>query len=108
AYTDAKTANAILDPDFALPVPAGAPLLGIPKHSGNVTVFRDFDMGNDHVFTLGGGVTYVSKRLGETGVNYYLPGYAVVKVYATYTVTPALKLSANVDNLFDKTYFPAS
>ena len=108
AYTDAKMANAILDPDFSLPVPVGAPLLGIAKHSGNLTVFRDFEMAGDRELTLGGGVNYVSKRLGETGTSFMLPGYALVKLYATFTPVENVKLSASVDNLFNKTYFPAS
>jgi iron complex outermembrane receptor protein len=108
AYTDAKMANAILDPDFALPVPAGAPLLGIPKHSANVTIFRDFDLAGDHKLTLGGGVNYVSSRLGETGTSFTLPGYTLVKAYASYEVTKQLKISADVENVFDKEYYPAS
>lgn len=108
AYTNAKMSNAILDPDFGLPVPAGAPLLGIPKHSASVTAFRDFAMPGDRTLTLGGGAFYTSSRLGETGTSFTLPGYTLVKVFGAYTLTPQLKLSAEVNNLFDKTYYPAS
>lgn len=108
AYTDAKMANAILDPDFSLPVPAGARLLGIPKHSGNLLVFRDFELGDDRVLSLGGGVNYVGARLGETGTDFTLPSYTLVKAFASYAPNASWKLSAEVDNLFDKTYFPAS
>ncbi|MDE2486577.1 MAG: TonB-dependent siderophore receptor [Alphaproteobacteria bacterium] len=108
AYTDAKMSNSILDPDFALPVPAGAPLMGIPKHSGNVTVFREFHLANDRSFTLGGSVYYVSKRLGETGTNFFLPGYTLVKAFAAFDPTEHVKLSLEVNNLFDKVYYPAS
>ncbi|CAN7607052.1 TonB-dependent siderophore receptor [Phenylobacterium sp. LjRoot225] len=108
AYTDAKMANDILDPDFGLTVPAGARLLGIPKTSGNILVFRDFELGDDRVVSLGGGVKYVGKRLGETGTDFMLPSYALVKAFASYAPNDSLKLSAEVDNLFDKNYFPAS
>jgi len=108
AYTDAKMANAILDPDFSLPVPAGARLLGIAKHGANLLVFRDFELGDDRVFTLGGGVNYVGKRLGETGTNFVLPDYTLVKAFAAYAPNATWKLSAEVNNLFNKTYFPAS
>jgi iron complex outermembrane receptor protein len=108
AYTDAKMANAILDPDFGLSVPAGARLLGIAKNSGNLLVFRDFELGDDRVVSLGGGVNYVGSRLGETGTDFTLPGYTLVKAFAAYTPNANWKLSAEVDNLFDKTYFPAS
>ncbi|MDB5448628.1 MAG: TonB-dependent receptor [Phenylobacterium sp.] len=108
AYTDAKMANAILDPDFSLPVPAGAPLLGIPKHSANLLVFKDFELAQDQVFSVGGGINYVGERLGETGTSFMLPGYTLVKAFASYAPNANWKLSAEVNNLFDKTYFPAS
>lgn len=108
AYTDAKMANSILDPDFGLPVPAGAPLLGIPKNSGNLLLFRDFDLKNDQVVSIGGGVNYVGERLGETGTSFMLPSYTLVKIFASYEPSQNWKLYAEVNNLFDKTYFPAS
>jgi iron complex outermembrane receptor protein len=108
AYTDAKTSKAILDPDFALPVPAGAPLLGIPKNSGNLLVFRDFAITGEQVLSLGAGVNYVGERLGETGASFTLPSYTLVRAFASYTLTRNWKLSAEVNNLFDKEYYPAS
>jgi iron complex outermembrane receptor protein len=60
------------------------------------------------VFSLGGGVNYVGSRLGETGTSFTLPGYTLVKAFASYAPNDSLKLSAEVDNLFDKDYFPAS
>lgn len=108
AYTDAKMTNSILDPDFALPVPAGAPLLGIPKNSGNLTVYRDFTVAGDHTLTLGAGVSYIDKRLGETGTSFMLPAYTLAKVFASYSPTQHIKVYGEVNNLFDKTYYPAS
>lgn len=108
AYTDAKMTNSILDPDFALPVPAGAPLLGIPKNSGNLTVYRDFTVAGDHTLTLGAGVSYIDKRLGETGTSFMLPAYTLAKVFASYSPTQHIKVYGEVNNLFEKTYYPAS
>lgn len=108
AYIDAKMANAILDPDFSLPVPAGAPLLGIAKHSGNLLVFKDIDLSDNQVVTLGAGVNYVGRRLGETGTAFELPGYALAKAFVAYQPNANWKLSADVSNLFNKTYYPAS
>jgi iron complex outermembrane receptor protein len=110
AYTDAKTTTAILDPDFARPVPAGAPLLDIPKNSFNLLLSRDFQLGDERVLTIGGDVHYVGKQLGETASNpaYYLPAYTLVELFASYKPTAHWKLSAEVHNLFDKVYFPAS
>ena len=108
AYTDAKTTKAILDPDFAKPVPAGALLLDIPKNSANLLLTRDFQLAGDHTLSIGGDVHYVGERLGETATSFMLPAYTLVKVFASYEVTPQLKLSAEVNNLFDKTYYPSS
>jgi iron complex outermembrane receptor protein len=108
AYTDAKTSNAILDPDFAQPVPAGAPLLNIPKNSANLIVSRDFALGGDQVLTVGGGVNYVSSRLGETATTFTLPGYTLVKAFVSYQATKNIELSLTANNLFDETYYPAS
>jgi iron complex outermembrane receptor protein len=108
AYTDAETSNAILDPDFGKPVPAGAPLLGIPKHSGNVLVYKDWELSGDRTLTAGVNVHYVDKRLGETGTNFFLPDYTLVKLFASFKATDHIRISADVNNLFNKTYYPAS
>jgi iron complex outermembrane receptor protein len=108
AYTDAKTTSAILDADFGRPVPAGALLLDVPKHSANLIVSRDFDISDDHVLSLGTNIHYVSEQLGETATKFMLPAYTLVEIFASYTPMPHVKLSAEVHNLFDKTYYPAS
>jgi len=108
AYTDAEITNDILDPDFAKPVPAGSPLLGIPKHSGNLLVFRDFELGDERALTVGTNIHHSGRRLGETGTNFYLPSYTLVKVFASYKATENIRISADVNNLFGKTYYPAS
>jgi iron complex outermembrane receptor protein len=108
AYTDAKTTTAILDPDFARPVPAGALLLDIPKHSANLLLSRDFQVASEQVVTIGTNIHYVGKQLGETATTYMLPSYTLVEIFASYKPTAHVKLSAEVHNLFDKTYYPAS
>jgi iron complex outermembrane recepter protein len=108
AYTKAEITNDILDPDFGKTVPAGSPLLGIAKNSANFLIYRDFELSGDRTFTLGANVHYVGKRLGETGTNFYLPDYTLVKVFASYKATDHIRISADVNNLFDKTYYPAS
>jgi iron complex outermembrane receptor protein len=107
AYTDAKSATSVLDPDFRKVVAAGDPLINIPKHNLSVLIFKDVDV-LDRKLTLGGGVKYVSRRLGETGTTFYLPGYTLVRLVASYDLTDHLTASAEVNNLFDKRYYPAS
>lgn len=108
AYTDAETAVPLLEPDFGQPVPAGAPLLGIPKHSGDLLVFRDFELAGERTLTVGGSVQYIDKRLGQTATTFKLPSYTLVHLFASYEFNEHIRLAANVNNLFDKDYYPAS
>jgi iron complex outermembrane recepter protein len=107
AYVDAYISKSLLDPDFARALAAGTPLINVPAHSGNLLLFRDFAFG-ERLLSLGGGVNYVSKRLGETGTTFYLPSYTLVKLFASYEITEQLKVSADVNNLLDKVYYPSS
>jgi iron complex outermembrane receptor protein len=107
AYTDAKSATSVLDPDFRKVVEAGDPLINIPKHNASVLLFKDFDI-SGRTLTFGAGAKYFSKRLGETGTDFYLPDYTTVRLLGSYDVTENLKISAEVNNLLDEEYWPAS
>ena len=107
AYTDAISASNVLDPDFGRVVASGDPLLNIPKHNASLLLLKDFDLVG-HKLTVGGGAKYVSRRLGETGTKFYLPGYSLVRLQATYEVMRNLSVTGEVTNLTDKVYYPAS
>ena len=107
AYVDAYISKSLLDPDFARPLAAGTALINVPAHSGNLMLFRDFTFG-ERILSLGAGANYVDKRLGETGTTFYLPAYTLAKLFASYEMTEKLKLSAEVNNLFDKVYYANS
>jgi|KBSSwiStaDraftv2_1062776.scaffolds.fasta_scaffold07548_8 iron complex outermembrane receptor protein len=107
AYVDAYISKSILDPNFARPLAAGSPLINIPAHSGNLTLFEDIPLGQ-RTLTLGAGANYVDKRLGETGTSFYLPSYTLVKLVASYDVTDNLQIWGEVNNLLDKEYYPNS
>jgi iron complex outermembrane receptor protein len=107
AYTDAYSASDVRDVDFGRVVAAGAPLLNVPKHNANLLLLKDFDLGG-HRLTFGGGVKHVSKRLGETGTNFYLPSYTLARILGTYEINRQLSVTAEINNLTDKTYYPAS
>ena len=70
-------------------------------------LLKDFDLAG-RKFTVGGGAKYVSRRLGETGTNFYLPGYTLLRLQASYEATRSLRVTAEVTNLTDKQYYPAS
>jgi TonB-dependent siderophore receptor len=103
AYTDAGWAN-----DYPLAgVSKNDPLINIPKHQGNALLFKNFSIGN-HEAMLGAGVNHVSKRLGQTAADFYLPSYTIAKVLGSFNITEQIKLSADVNNLFNKKYYASS
>ena len=103
AYTDAGWAD-----DYAAAgVGKNDPLINIPKHQGNVLLFKNFAIG-DHEAMLGAGVTHVSRRLGQTAADFYLPSYTIAKVLGSFNIGEQIKLSADVTNLFDKKYYASS
>lgn len=109
AYLHAESLVTAGDPNgFGYLIRVGDPLLNIPKNSGTVLLTKDVALGNNKL-TLGGGVNYVSKRLGETGVtSFQLPAYTLVKLLASYDFGEHFQLSGEVDNLFNSHYYLSS
>ncbi len=107
AYTDAYSASDVRDVDFGRVVASGDPLINIPKHNASLVATRNFDV-DGHRLNVGGGLKYVSSRLGETGTNFYLPAYTTLRLFATYDITKQFSVTAEINNLTDKEYYPAS
>lgn len=109
AYLDAESAVTAGDPNgFGFLIQKGDPLLNIPKHSGNLFVSRDFKIGEDTLM-IAAGVNHISSRLGETGItSFRLPSYTLVKAVVSYEFSESFKIGADVDNLFNKHYYPSS
>lgn len=108
SYTDSQWTESALDPAFGLTILPGDPLINIPKHQANLLVTKGWELGNAGKITVGAGVNYVSRRLGETGFDFYLPGYALVRALASYEPTDWIKVSVDVTNLFDEVWYPSS
>ncbi|MEH3107611.1 MAG: TonB-dependent receptor [Sphingomonas fennica] len=112
AYIDAEVGQDALDPNFGFSLREGDPLLGIAKHSASVLLFKDFTIGG-MAASLGGGVNYVGRRLGETGYRFpdgsffTLPAYTITRVMVSIEPTENVRISGEVTNLFDETYFPS-
>lgn len=53
----------------------------------------------------GGSVNYQSKWTQSNTASYSQEGYVLVGLYVGYDIVPGVTVSANLDNLFDKTYF---
>lgn len=108
AYTDAEVTKAALDPNFGFSLPAGSRLINIPKSSGSMLLMKTYEVGTNE-FTAGVGATYVGKRLGETGVaSFVLPSYTLARLTGSWAPNDSLKFTVDVENLFDKEYYPSS
>lgn len=107
AYVDAEVSDDVLDPDFGKVVSAGDRLLNVPRHSFNAQLVKDTVVVG-RPLSLGGGVLHVGERLGEVGTGFELPDYTLVRLFAAYEVTPSVSVRADIDNLFDETYYTNS
>ncbi|WP_077237914.1 TonB-dependent siderophore receptor [Herbaspirillum sp. VT-16-41] len=101
AYTDAYVAK-----DNTLTV--GARLVNVPRVSGSLlAVFEDVDA-HGAPFGVGGGASYVGARTGDQAGSFRLPAYATARALAYWQFTPRMKLSLDVNNLFNKRYYTSS
>ncbi len=98
AYTDAKVLR-----DNVLAV--GGRLANVPKQSANLLLVRQFAQ-----TSLGGGLNYVGERNGDVAVSstFKLPAYTTAKLVSSYSPSKKLRISLDVDNLFNKVYYPSS
>ena len=95
----------------------GGRLLNVPKVNGSVLAVYENAFSNGQRYGIGGGVTRVGKRLGQARTQaeadagkaaFDLPGYTTAKLVAYWRISPTLRLTLDVDNLFDKTYYTSS
>ena len=107
SYVDAQARADVLDPSFSLQIHAGDSLINIPKHSVNAQLSRQF-MVVDKALNVGAGVQHVGKRLGETGTQFHLPAYTLMRVFANWTLSEHVQIHADVKNLFDETWYANS
>jgi iron complex outermembrane recepter protein len=103
AYTDAKVTkgdNTII---------TGSRFPNVPRQSGSVVLTRAFKI-NGQTATLGGGLTYVGERMGDVAFSsgFKLPAYTTFKVISSWSPSKNLRLSLNIDNLFNKRYYASS
>jgi iron complex outermembrane receptor protein len=98
-------------------LPVGSRLLNIPRVNGSALLVYEAPYSAGGRYGLGGGVTYSGKRLGQArtaaqaaaGVpEFELPEYTTAKLVAYWRVSPRLRFSLDVDNLFDRTYYTQS
>jgi len=107
AYVDAKTKNAFYDANFGYTVDAGSSLLNIPEQQVSVQLVRTTQL-SDKTFTYGVGVIHVGERNGFFGTNFTLPSYTIARTFAAYDINDSFAVRAELNNLFDETYYTNS
>lgn len=104
-----------IDRDNQLEV--GGRLLNVPRVNGSVLAVYDFGLRGGQRIGFGGGATHVGDRLGQARTQaeanagvpaFELPSYTTAKLVAYWRATANLRVSLDVDNLFDKTYYTSS
>jgi iron complex outermembrane receptor protein len=107
AYIEAEAAKDALDPNFALLIRAGDPLINVPRQTLSLQLDRPFSLGTARL-KAGAGLLHVGERLGETATSFKLPSYTTARLFAAWQATDQLQFTATVDNLFDETYYTNS
>lgn len=100
AYTDTEYLR-------STPAEQGQPISSFtPKHSGNLWVHHKVSERLVPGLEIGVGLRSVSEFFNGTGSQLVRgPGYTVFSLGGSYDITPTYRVSFNVDNLMDKTYW---
>ncbi|WP_298967847.1 TonB-dependent siderophore receptor [uncultured Methylobacterium sp.] len=98
-------ADSVITKDNVLPV--GAPLINVPRHSGSLLAVYEVQGGDWKGLGIGGGVRAVGERAGDAANGFTLPGYIAADALAYYHFDN-IRLSLNVENLFDTEYYESS
>jgi iron complex outermembrane receptor protein len=107
SYIDAKTKNAFYDANFGYTIESGTALLNIPEHQLSLQLTQLTELSGKPL-EFGGGLLHVGERNGYFGADFDLPSYTTFRAFASYDITKAIALRAEVDNLFDETYYTNS
>ncbi|BFL85306.1 hypothetical protein LFREDSHE_37560 [Shewanella baltica] len=108
AYLNTRTANDSLNPDWGVLIPAGSPLVNVPKHTASVMLKRDLN-----AFSIDGHLgmswRYVDSRLGDSAdPSFQLPSYQLLGVFMNTHLSDNFVLGVNLDNLLDEHYIASS
>jgi len=107
AYVDATIENSFFDANFGYTVEAGASLLNVPEQQLSLQLVQSTVLYGKAI-KFGGGLLHVGKRNGFFGTDFELPSYTTARAFVNYDVTDAIGVTAEVNNLFDETYYTNS
>lgn len=95
----------------------GSRLLNVPRLNGSLMLLHEQALAGGGKLGLGGALTHSARRLGEPRTRdqarlgtapFELPAYTLARLVAYWQVSPSLRLSLDLDNLFDRTYYSSS
>ncbi|MEY5026342.1 MAG: hypothetical protein RLZZ244_1870 [Verrucomicrobiota bacterium] len=89
-------------------IPVGSMLLNIPRMMANLLMVQEVELGRAGKLGFGGGVIYVGERNGRDGGGFELPSYATAKALGYWQPTKNVRVSLDIENLFDKSFYTAS
>ena len=101
AYDDARVTR---DRTLA----AGTRLMNVPKWSAGLLAIREDRLPDGSRYGVGGGVNHVGERSGNNADTYSLPSYTTARLLGYWQVNRQVKLSLDVLNLFNRTYYTSS
>ncbi len=107
AYVDATIENSFFDANFGYTVEAGASLLNVPEQQLSLQLVQSTALYGKAI-KFGGGLLHVGKRNGFFGTDFELPSYTTARAFVNYDVTDAIGITAELNNLFDETYYTNS
>ena len=102
AYTDAEV---VRDNNPAL---LGNRLLNVPRVSAGLFAIREDRLASGGRWGVGGGLVHVGERTGTATDTYRLPAYTTARLTSYWQIDKRTRLTLDVHNLFDKTYYTAS
>lgn len=90
----------------------GNRLTQAPEHMGSLYLTHHLQVpSNLGDWRLGGGARYVGERAGDAANSFYMSSYTVADAFLRWDLPVTgyqTRLQLNVDNLFDKQYYPSS
>lgn len=95
----------------------GDSLINVPRFNASVLAVHEHATFGGGVLGVGGGLTHTSRRLAEAYTQAQadagvaarrLPAYTVAKLVAYWRLNDRMRVSMDVDNLFDRRYYTSS
>jgi len=95
----------------------GGRLLNVPRINGSVLAVYESALSGGQRYGIGGGVTHVGKRLGQARTQaeatagtaaFDLPAYTTAKLVGYWRMSPTLRWTVDVDNVFNTEHYTSS